>query len=194
MDVFYEESSIADNSAKESRRYKIFNILSLVFLTVGCLGLLMILYIPMSQLVLWLLFCAWFFVCWFVLRKIKLRFNVSYDYTFVSGELRIARVFDLNKRRVVAKIDCNDMLQIGDADNPAFERLATAPNTKVVYCTSNTYPREDKFFMYVLTELDGRKLYVVECREEMLIHMLKFVKRSVLESDYVSQEKKKNRV
>lgn len=194
MDVFYEESSIADNSAKESRRYKIFNILSFVFLTIGVLGLFMILYIPTSMLFLWLFLCSWFFVCWFVFRKIKMRFNVSYDYAFVSGELRIARVFNINKRRLLAKIDCEDMVQIGDVDNPSFERLATAPNTKVVYCTSNSLPREGKFFMYIFTATDVKKLYVLECREELLVHMLKFVKRSVLESDYVSQEKKKNRV
>ena len=194
MDVFYEESSITNNSVKESRKYRIFNILSLVFLTIGVLGLFMSLSIPTSMLFLWLFLCSWFFVCWFVLRKIKMRFNVSYDYVFVSGELRIARIFNVNKRRLLARIDCDDMIQIGDVDNPSFERLATAPNTKVVYCTSNAVAREDKFFMYILTSSETKKLYVLECREELLVHMLKFVKRSVLESDYVSQEKKKNRV
>lgn len=194
MDVFYEESSIADNSAKESRRYKVFNVLSIVFLAIGIFGLLMILYVPTSLIVLWLLMCAWFFGCWFVFRKIKMRFNVSYDYAFVSGELRIARVFNVNKRRLVVKMDCADMIQIGDVDNPSFERLSTDPNTKTVFCTSNVTAREDKFFMYILTQDNGRKLYVLECREDLLVNILKFVKRSVLESDYVSQEKKKNRV
>ena len=36
----------------------------------------------------------------------------------------------------------------------------------------------------------GKKLYVLECREELLVNILKFVKRSTLEHDYVAQEKK----
>lgn len=33
-------------------------------------------------------------------------------------------------------------------------------------------------------------MYILECREELLINILKFVKRGILESDYVMQEKK----
>ena len=48
--------------------------------------------------------------------------------------------------------------------------------------------------MYVLAEYNGRKLFVLECRELMLMNILKFAKRNKLESDYVSQEKKKKQV
>ena len=39
-----------------------------------------------------------------------------------------------------------------------------------------------------------KKLYVLECREQLLVEMMKFLKRTVLESDYVAQEKKKNKI
>ena len=46
--------------------------------------------------------------------------------------------------------------------------------------------------MYIQTgESSRKKLYIMECREELLVNMLRFVKRGTLESDYVSQEKKK---
>lgn len=45
--------------------------------------------------------------------------------------------------------------------------------------------------MYILTAGNaGKRLYILECREELLINILKFVKRGTLESDYVAQEKK----
>ena len=47
-----------------------------------------------------------------------------------------------------------------------------------------------KFFMYVCAQYNGKKLFVLECREELLMHMMKFVKRTVLDHDYVPQEKK----
>ena len=85
------------------------------------------------------------------------------------------------------------MLQIGDLDNPSYARLASAPNTKTVYCTSNDKPATGKFFMYILVGGDMKTLYVLECREMLLMQILKFARRSVLESDYVMQEKKQKK-
>lgn len=195
MDAFYEESSVAHDSKKGARRYKILNIVANVFLALGIFCLMLVLNIPTSLLVLWALVLIWLFSTWFVLFKMKGRFNVSYDYCFVSGELRIARVMNVNKRKPVAKFDCADIVQVGDVENSSFERLSADPNTKTVMCTSNDEPADDKFFMYILvSNSDGKKLYVLECREQLLVEMMKFLKRTVLESDYVAQEKKKNKI
>ncbi len=146
--------------------------------------------VPLNAMIPYLLFVAWFFIVWFLLFKFKNRFNVNYDYAFVSGELRIAKVINTNKRRAVARLQPDDIIQIGDVDNNAFAGFQGDPNIKKVLCTSNMEPAEGKFFMYVLANYNGRKLFVLECREELLMHVLRFVKRTTLESDYVSQEKK----
>ena len=119
-----------------------------------------------------------------------MRFNVSYDYCFVTGELRISKVYNVNRRKVVARIDCEDMIQVGDADNASYERFKADPTIKEVVCTPNVEPAEGKFFMYVLANYNGRMLFVLECRENLLMNIMKFAKRSVLESDYVMQERK----
>lgn len=194
MDVFYEESSIAQNAVSGARKYKILHILSQVFLWIGIILTLFAFYIPVPLLVLWFLFVATFFVFWFVLRRWKMNFNVSYDYCFVSGELRISKVVNVNRRKLVARFTTEEMIQIGDIDNPSFDRFRSDPTSKMVVCTSNVEAAEGKFFMYILAEYNGKKLFVLECREELLMHILKFAKRGTLESDYVMQEKKKNRV
>jgi hypothetical protein len=112
----------------------------------------------------------------------------------VSGELRIVKVFNVNKRRLAVKIQAEDIVQLGDATNASFENLRSDPNTKLVFCAANDQPTEDKFFMYILANTNGRTLYVLECREVLLMHILRFVKRTTLESDYVAQEKKKKSV
>ena len=191
MDVFYEESSIPKASVKESRKYKILQIVSYIFLTIGILMLFWgYMFVPVDAWIGWAIFCAWFFLIWFVCAKLKKRFNVSYDYTFVSGELRIIKVLNINKRKLVTRINCDEILQIGDAENSAFERLQSSPDSKNVVCTSNIEPTEGKFFMYILINENGKKLYLLECREELLVNIMRFAKRSVLESDYVSQSKK----
>ena len=194
MDVFYEESSIAQNATSGARKYQILNILSQIFLWIGIILAVFAFNIPFNLLVLWFLFVATFFIFWFVLRRWKMNFNVSYDYCFVSGELRISKVVNVNRRKLVARFTTEEMIQIGDIDNPSFDRFRSDPTSKTVICTSNVEATEGKFFMYILAEYNGKKLFVLECREELLMHILKFAKRGTLESDYVMLEKKKNRV
>ena len=191
MDVFYEESAVAQHAKKGERNYKIAHIVSNVFLALGIIAILFgINFIPVNAWIVWGGICVWFFVAWFLLFKWKARFNVSYDYVFVSGELRISRVINVNKRKLVTRLECSEIIQLGDVDNPSFERFKNDPTVKTVICTSNDTPMEGKFFMYILIEDNGKKLYVLECREKLLIEMMKFTKRTVLESDYVMQEKK----
>ena len=195
MDIFYEESSIVGQSVREAKKYKILQIVSFIFLGLGIAAIIFGFYfMPIDGWLFWGFICAWFFLAYFLVRRWKMRYNVSYDYAFVSGELRIARVFNVNKRKMVARIDCEEMLQIGDVDNMSYDRLRSDPMTKSVICTSNEIASEGKFFMYILANKDGKKLYVLECRETLLMNILKFVKRSVLEQDYVMQEKKQRNV
>ena len=101
-------------------------------------------------------------------------------------------MFNVNKRKLLYRIAPEDVIQLGDIDNQSFERLLADPSNKRILCTSNHEAGEGKFFMYIYcAESTGRKLYVLECREELLINMLKFVKRGTLEPDYVMQEKKR---
>ena len=194
MDVFYEESSISSDITKGSKKYIILNVFSIIFLVLGVFSLILLLTTPINLLILGILQSLMFFGFWFLFRKWKMRYNLSYDYAFVSGELRIAKVFNVNKRKLLTRFDCEEIIQIGDVDNPSYDRFAADPTIKVVLCTSNFEPAQGKFFMYILANNEGRKLYVLECREELLVNILKFAKRGVLESDYVMQEKKQKSV
>ncbi len=217
MDVLYEESAVNKNAAKSEKKYKIITVCSwaVVVLAAVCLmllipnlvasfnksappegisaedwansiagarGMAIFFAMPLVSLVL-----LWVFLYWW--RK---RVNVSYDYTFVSGELRIAKVFNVNRRKFLYKIQPEEILQIGDVENAGYDRLRSDPSTRQVLLTPNDEPAEGKFFMYILIGGNaGKKLCILECREELLVNILRFVKRGTLESDYVSQEKKK---
>lgn len=188
MDVFYEESSIANKATSGAIKYKILHCISTVFLWLGVMSI--ILGIMIFGIWFSIMFGMFFLGFWLITWKWKRIYNVSYDYSFVSGELRIARVYNVNKRKLVTRFDCQEIIQFGDVDSPAYERFASAPDTKTVLCTSNVEAAEGKFFMYILIEDNGKKLYILECREALLMNILKFVKRTTLDSDYVMQEKK----
>ena len=121
----------------------------------------------------------------------KRRININFDYVFVSGELRIVKVFNVNRRKLVTRLQQDNILQLGDVENESYSRLLGDPTNKLVVCTANDEPTKGKFFMYVhASEPIGKRLYVLECREELLVNILHFVKRGTLEPDYVMQEKK----
>lgn len=196
MDAFYEESSIAGNSTKSAKKYTVFSIISLVFLIIGIFNIIIfILRIPIiADMLMFGSSSLMLMGLWYAFRRMKMNTNVSYDYCFVSGELRISKVINVNRRRLVAKFDTEDIIQIGDVDSPSFDRFSADPTAKKVFCTSNAEAAEGKFFMYILANYNGKKLFVLECRENLLMNIMKFAKRTTLDHDYVMQEKKQKQV
>ena len=209
MDVLYEESAVSANAPKVEKRYKVINIISkffgalaVIFAVIFLFNLLTFLFSFKAMkaedrgsaiaLLIFLLFMLFLFSGpWLACFLLKRRINLSYDYTFVSGELRIAKVFNINKRKFLCRIQPEEILQLGDVENESYDRLRSDPSTKQVLFTPNAEPAEGKFFLYILVGESGvKKLYILECREELLVNILRFVKRGILESDYVSQEKK----
>ncbi len=193
MEAYYEESAVARDAKSEAKKYKLVGIFSYVSLSIGIILALMgfAAFRSWKDFFAWLLFpCACFYVGWFFLYKFKKRFNVTYDYLFVSGELRIAKVFNAYRRKPLIRIQAEEILQLGDAESDSFQEIMSAPEIKAVYCTSNIEPMEGKFFMYLLINDNGKKAYVLECREEMLLNIMKFVNRTTLARDYVAQAKK----
>ena len=209
MDVLYEESAVNANAAKGEKRYKILNlftwffgVLALIFAILFVIGLVSFLMAmsalkaedratAIGSLIFYFMMITLFGAPWLACFLMKRKINVSFDYTFVSGELRISKVFNVNRRKFLYRIDAESIQKMGDADTPSFDRVISDPSVKKIVCTPNAEPSGGKFFLYIVTsESGGRRVYILECREELLINILKFVKRGILESDYVMQEKK----
>lgn len=215
MDVLYEESAVNTSASKGEKLYKILNVFSWIFGGLTLIFFLFLLYFLFALLmggkpaadasedllysytmvqsgsVSFGILTFFFGGFWLFFRFWKRRVNLSYDYTFVSGEIRVAKVFNINRRKFLFRVSHEEMLQVGDVDSESYERIKADPMTKEVICTSNMIPAAGKFFMYIhCTDAVGRKLYVLECREEMLVQILKFAKRGTLAPDYVMQDKK----
>lgn len=213
MDVLYEECAVNKNSARGEKIYRVLNIAFYFFLIVAIIGAVTVIsnlggvladsnaVTNEEELQAIALLQSFFYLGVFALITfgsgavafflLKRRVNISYDYTFVSGELRIVKVFNVNRRKLVTKISNENILQLGDVDSSSYNRLAGDPTNKQVVCTPNAEPKQGKFFLYIhASDPTGKKLYVLECREELLVNILHFVKRGTLADDYVMQEKK----
>jgi hypothetical protein len=211
MDSFYEESAVNQKAKRGEVIYKVVNVFFWLFTFVAIIfAMLTLMSIPysdgntspeaqesyafaVSMFIFWA-FCLVSFagmavLLWFLKRRI----NVSFDYLFVSGELRISKVFNVNKRKLVARIESENVLKVGDVDSASYDRIKSDPSTKEVICTPNLTAGDGKFFMYVQAVDNGvKKLYVLECRETMLVNMMQFLRRDVLADDYISQAKKQS--
>lgn len=197
MDVFYEESALPRNAKKGKTMYYIAHGISIFFIVLAVLSFFFFFFFVgvskknLPEILFWLAMVVTYALMAFALYKFKQRFNVSYDYCFVSGEIRISKVINGRKRKLIVRLESAELIQMGDVEAPSFERFKTDPTIKTVICTPNDEAEEGKFFLYLLAENNGKKLFVIECREELLIHIMKFARRGTLDHDYVSQEKKK---
>ena len=196
--AFYEESAISTREKQERRMYQVFHIASIVVLVIAVLLVFLSLTsIPavimdeeagvmdkvISIVVVWLLPSLSLVGFFFLFRYVKRKNNVSYDYTFVEDELRVTKVFNGKSRKHIRTFKADQILKIGYVDSPSFDRtVAGQQGKKAIPLTPNREPAEGKEFIYLLysTSVDKR-VYVLECRQELLEYLVFAAGRSKFE-------------
>ena len=186
--AFYEESAISTREKAERRSYLVFHIASIVMLIIAALLVLFSLTSVPSilgdeeltgvqkvvSIVVWCLPILSLVGFFFLFRYIKRKFNVSFDYTFVEDELRVTKVFNNKSRKHLHTFKADQILQIGYVDSASFERtIAGIQGKKAIPLTPNREPAEGKMLIYLLyTSSVGKKVYVLECRQELLEYLV----------------------
>lgn len=192
-DILYEESAIPTNSGREAKIYNILNVAGIVFFAIAII--LMIPALPagwdylvgdhsqqqqLNSFLSAVLFAMIFVVCGVIFMLIKKRFNVVYDYTFVSGEIRISKVTG-NKRKYLYVITPREISRVGKTSDSAYASYQ-AQRIRELKFTSNKFPQKGKdFYYFYCNDSMGKKILILECREEMIRNLSNYVSRGVLE-------------
>lgn len=185
-DALYEESAQPERGKSQSKWYSVFMALAIVFAAMALIQLFVILLVlpAMTEglsgwslalfILIWVLPCVACAATGFIFFRLRLRFNVSYDYIFVQDELRITKVFNGRKRKHLVTLHAEHMLQIGYCEGDAFERtLAGMNGAKPKVMSPNREPAAEKDFIHILySDSMGKVLYVIECRKEMLEYLV----------------------
>ena len=106
QEVFYEESAVMQNTGSAKTKYYVFKTFSVVSYVLAILWLFLAFYFfPMEgNILLNLLFAALPFAVLLIsgifIGKVKDKFYVDYDYTFVTGSVRISKVVKNKKGKV----------------------------------------------------------------------------------------------
>lgn len=200
QEIFYEESVDTHNQASAKRRFMVYRIFSIVSFVSAVFAFLMLLGLPINtdegftapviiSLVVWLVLMAAMIALGIFFARKKHAFYLSYDYTFVSGDLRISKVFNNRRRKHLYNVSTDRIIRIGRVGSESYEKLKKSPDVKEDICTPNTEADDDKEFFYIHAQTNvGKKILVLECRIQLIYTVIRFINRpGILEPEFNKQ-------
>lgn len=191
QEIFYEESIALHDEKPAKRRYTLFTVtavLCIVFAVISFFTLMMGIpaeaqYIP--SFIIWGIMFVAMVVCAVFLFIKRHSFYLSYDYTFVSGELRICKVLHNRKRKLLYRLSDDKLILIGRVDSETYKKLKASPDTKEDILTPNSEAEDDREFFYIQAATNvGKRILVLECRPQLLSTILRYTRRNILESEF----------
>lgn len=189
IEVFHEESVKPTDSVKSMSKFRrtkfvswmflgtavFFTLLLFISLNVGYESMEMGLY----QIVPVLIIAIFSYVMYGVFRRKKHNYLVDYDYTFITGELRIAKVLNGLKRRAVAKISCSNISAIGKLASDQYLRYSSTPGIKKIIATPNEESDKENVYFMVCMYKGLKTLLIFQPSVALLLNIRKFSSRTI---------------
>ena len=115
---------------------------------------------------------------------LKRKLCMYFDYTYISGELRLIKVINGKSRKKYLIIDCKTITQIGKVGSDSFEKLEASKQYKLKVATPNGI-NYDKQLFYIACNVNNEQLLVIlECEERLLSFIVANRGKSIIEKDY----------
>lgn len=178
---FYEGSVGPQNIKSQKFLYTVYSIFFVLALIVFCITFYF--WFMLGDTGFILLFST-FLIMAIVFYLIRRKLYLFYDYTYVSGELRIVKVINGKSRKLFLKFDCKSINQIGKVWSQSFDKLYDEKQHKLKIATPNGLKSENQLY-YMTLNLDNEKiLLVLECEEKLLTYIVANRGRGIIERDY----------
>ncbi len=192
QEVFYEETSFLNKEKTALWKYRLLKIFSIASYVLAGLIALMFFYFYKLENFNLLVFAlsvlvpfGLFLFFGIMLGRVKNSMFVDYDYTYVSGSIRISKVIRRIKRKNLLKFETSDIVQMGKYGSDTYEKIAKTPGVKKIILTSNQTPSEGNDFFYLQVNNEGtNKLLVFDCSEKFMATILRYSNKTILEKDY----------
>ncbi len=189
QEIFYEESSKFRAEKTEKFKYYVIKTVSIISYVSAVIWLIFCFsFMPLDNILLALLFILIptiiFIALGVIFGRIKNKFCVDYDYTFVSGSIRFSKVINNIKRKNVAKFDTSNIVKIGKYGTNSYNRCENSEGVKKYILSSNSEAEDGKCFYYIFeSDEDGKRLFVLECTDVFINTVFRFCNRTVLEEE-----------
>ena len=200
QEVFYEESVSIHNEKSAKFRYTLFTVfgwLCIVSMLFSLLNIWGLFYTPIDPdqgidvksvligMIPWAIMLVLSIVGAVLFFKKRHSFYLSYDYTFISGELRLSKVFHGRKRKLLYRLSDDKLVKIGRVGSESYKKLKASPDMKEDILTPNEEAAEDKEFYYIQAVTNvGKRILVLECRQELLATILRYTRKNLLDSEF----------
>lgn len=194
-DTIYEESAVSQKQGREETIRKILLIFSIILFVAAAYMLILLLlqinvYITAEAdskdaaliiLIGRIVMCVLFAALGALVMYIRSRFGYSFDYEFVSGELRIAKA-NKSRRRPLYRISPEEFLKVGKVGSNSYYGLKQNKLLRETRFTKNKIPSADKDFYYILyADHLGKQLFIIECRKELIQYISLYTARGTVE-------------
>lgn len=190
-EIFYEETAMVNNPKKCSRRYNLLKILSIISYVFAVLNLYLAFAYPvipdniLLSVIMAFIPVVFFVILGILFGKRKNLMYIEYDYTFVTGSVRISKVIANLKRKSLFVFEAKEIEQIGMYGSDAYLRYEKTPGIVKKILTSNETPNENKDFYYIVAVIEGEKhLFIIESTKLFISNILKFANRTILEKEF----------
>ena len=191
QDVFYEESTTLNNEKSENKKYGLIKFGATITIFIAVFWAYMVIFFLDLRSVFNIIFFGVLPIVLFVLLgmylgKLKDKFSVVYDYTFITGSIRISKVIRNVKRKSIINFECSEIEKIGKIGTDLYNSYLNQANNglNIIRATLNNEPAYEKAFYYVVVNSMAQKtLIVLECSKEMVLNILKFSKRTIVDGE-----------
>lgn len=196
QELFYEECALVQNAQSSTKKYNFFKGISIFFYCLIIIWTVAFVYLYVLDVnnlvfhfIFYLLPTAVFLASAILFGIFKNRFYVDYDYTFISGEIRVSKVIKNVKRRFIIAFDTSCIEKLGLYASKTFAYYGEMVGINKQIFTQNDLPAENKDFYYIVANVNGQKqLMIFECTETFIKNILKFSKKTVLEEELLRKK------
>ena len=194
QEIFYEEASLVQEKQEENRKYYTLDILSWIFFLLVPVVFFVVLtsydfsHYPLLGVILVVVPMAGFMALGIVLGKKRNTHCLDYDYTFITGSIRVAQVIKHTKRKFIIEFEAREIEKIGKVGSSTYNSYTKMP-VEIKVLTSNKEPAEGKSLYYFIVNTEGLKyLLTFELTEKFIATIIKFVnKTSLLDDEYLKE-------
>lgn len=192
QELFYEETVNIKNADSQLKKFTTFRILSIISYALLFLWVFIVYFTaginvenPVPDILLLLFPAIFLLLLGLSFGILKNKFCVEYDYSFISGTIRVSRIIANLKRKNIYDFEFRNIEKVGYYDSETYNKYQKSPGVKSVYLTSNRTPMENKDFYYLAVNLkDGKKLMLIECTKSFIMAIVRFTGMTVLERGF----------
>ena len=189
QEIFYEESSKIVNEKSEKLKYNLLLIMAIFCFFVSFIWIFVCFFIydiTLASVIVNVISTVLPFVVFLFLGILCLRFKnnfcIQYDYTFISGSIRIDKVIKNIKRVPKYNFEYNQIDMIGRFASDTYFQFGSNPDVNRELLTADSSSVD---LFYLCVTISGEKnILILQCTEKFIAHIIKFTGKTVLEKDF----------